>query len=405
MAKNRKKIIIAIIVLIIVAFFGLQYCTKQVEKTTSEGGMMKVHYYDENGNEITPDLTMSIVGGIPSVHFISFDILAKNTGTVPLENVRITSSSPTAFTNALSTTSKTLAVSPDFVLLWESSLIDPLPLEAASQPVQFCVSVDANYRTAAGGLSSAAQQSDCMGLTILPDTCSDGTPRGTCSPSKPSYCEKIVKFRTNVATGAQYDLAGNQIALDFDLDKIDLEAYLYSGVSTSIITACSTEIICTSTPLSPCKFNVKTREGFNVVYYSGGTYVCDTQRTRSVNFKSVGTLSTSITPVEPYKSNNQEVYSVEFIPKATICGCPEYYETTGETCIAPSCADGTLINTCVLPAPSSNLRYCDAATRVLIEKCGTCGCTTDYYGNPSTGCSGDTCLYQSYTGGFEIDVA
>jgi len=413
MPKDRKRGIIAVIIIIILLLLGLRYCTQQTtEETTSEGGMLQVHYYDANGNEIVPGTgeLMSIVGGTPKVHSIGFDINVQNTGAVPLENVRLTSSSPAEFTTSLSSaTPQTLAATDPppgpFTMLWQSDLIDPIPLEAYVQPVQFCVSVDADYRGGTGEVLVAGEKSDCLGLTILPDQCPDGTPRGECSPSTPFYCEKHVGFRTNVVA-SDYTDQTKWVAVDFDKDG-DLDSFTHRSTAPSG-TSCTISNDCGTVPTAECILGYSP-EGYKVVYYNdiGRIKVCDTVQDKAIQYEFGAGAELYLYSLEPYTSNGQEAIVVDFIKKASVCGCPQFQDVVGDDCVLQTCTDGTDVGTCINPPPGSNLRYCQGGTpNVLVEKCGTCGCTDDYYGNPSTGCDGsDLCTYQSYAGSFEVGVS
>lgn len=103
----------------------------------------------------------------------------------------------------------------------------------------------------------------------------------------------------------------------------------------------------------------------------------------------------------------QEYQQGNIIDKASVCECPVDYfvdPTNPDLCLLNACSDGTMVGQCVSPAPESNLRYCDS-TRMLIEQCMLCGCTSDYYGNPSIGCSvDDLCEYQDYSGTVDVSI-
>lgn len=100
------------------------------------------------------------------------------------------------------------------------------------------------------------------------------------------------------------------------------------------------------------------------------------------------------------------------VDKASQCGCPAGQAPNGEVCVDQECQDGTSLNTCASPTPSSNSRYCkQTGDSQLVEACQLCGCVDDYYGNPSIGCSNpgatdgtDTCLYTEYTGSITIGI-
>ena len=57
------------------------------------------------------------------------------------------------------------------------------------------------------------------------------------------------------------------------------------------------------------------------------------------------------------------------------------------------------------PTPGSvnSNTFCDPATATMIESCQNCVCY-DYYGNPSTSCDVNSCVYDDYAGGVIVDV-
>lgn len=87
--------------------------------------------------------------------------------------------------------------------------------------------------------------------------------------------------------------------------------------------------------------------------------------------------------------------------KASICGCPPGEGASGDACVPLTCSDGTLTGECSTTSTEGTYgayMFCDG-TQTLVPDCGQCGCTDDAHGNPSTGCSGSSCTFQSYTGG------
>lgn len=76
----------------------------------------------------------------------------------------------------------------------------------------------------------------------------------------------------------------------------------------------------------------------------------------------------------------------------------------GTTCNF-DCAGIPVGNCRTVPIPNVVTRntYCSPDTGLLEENCGFCGCY-DYYSNPSTGCDGSLCLFDSYGGSVDINL-
>lgn len=115
---------------------------------------------------------------------------------------------------------------------------------------------------------------------------------------------------------------------------------------------------------------------------------------------------TAIDSDKPKYCNHVDGSLPSIINKASICGCPVGYEISGENCVASTCSDGTAVGECSVNNEDNYgaYYYCNPS-KVLEPACNQCGCTDDYYGNPSTGCSGGSdpasCNYQTYQGELE----
>ncbi len=139
MSKQNKTIFWVIGIVVLVALI----INSQAPKEPGMVGL-NVHYY-KDGVEVFPTkgfLGFSIVtppGG--SFDQISLDISGTATG-VPFSNIRITDASPTAFKNALPSTTQSLLIGQS-KKLWTSGLMNTVQFETMAQPVRFRVDVSA----------------------------------------------------------------------------------------------------------------------------------------------------------------------------------------------------------------------------------------------------------------------
>ena len=140
MAKQNNMVfwIIGAVVIVILII------SSQIPKKTEMIGL-NVHYY-KDGVEVFPTkgfLGFSIVtppGG--SFDQISLNITGTATGEIPFSNIQITDATPTAFKNALPTTTQSL-LEGQSKTLWTSDLMDTVQFESMAQPVRFRVDVSA----------------------------------------------------------------------------------------------------------------------------------------------------------------------------------------------------------------------------------------------------------------------
>ena len=129
--KNQNTIFCIIGAVILVA----PIINSQISKETEMVGL-NVHYY-KDGVEVFPYKGLFSIVTPPGRSFdqISLDIAGTATG-VPFSNIRIVDTTPTAFKNALPSTSKSLTIG-ESKTLWASSLIDTIQFESMIQPVRF----------------------------------------------------------------------------------------------------------------------------------------------------------------------------------------------------------------------------------------------------------------------------
>jgi cysteine-rich repeat protein len=105
-----------------------------------------------------------------------------------------------------------------------------------------------------------------------------------------------VIFRTNAENGAY--ASGTWVAVDTNDDKV-LEGYDYTG-STGLLTTCKGTWL------------VNTTEGYGVYLDAGKVYVCKPSDGKYQYKKYYDASATAVTiavPIEPYASNDQEVYA------------------------------------------------------------------------------------------------
>lgn len=270
MADNKNIIIMGIIGVVIVAAFlifskSLTGGTIQSDDggpINEPGDILVISFYDANGNEISTRTDMvgrsaSIVDGVPNVYYVKFQVVVVNSGNVPLTNVRVSSSSPTALTNALSTPTVSLAVGQ--TVRWNSTLLNITQFESVT-PTLFAINVSSQAMSGEGAIinlvSRGTKSLSITGLTCpstnVPDnncdpnnkpkfclpggtalvdkasvcgcptgytvtgetcalpTCSDGTVVGQCTSQKPQYCNSGAVLVNNCATcGCPLDYYGN----------------------------------------------------------------------------------------------------------------------------------------------------------------------------------------------------
>ncbi len=316
MAKKKKKVgvIIGVIGLLTVLLVATAIF---IGGKLGEESFMSVKLFDKNKNpvgELTPG-TMSIVGGVPNVWYISILVTAThNLGDRDITNLQIISATPTELWVALPSTAYTL--SPGGTVEWESELIGVQQFEG--QTVEFSVVVEGDDEylqeviSNSGSISFTVEEETPVGFGVeigssvgepeIPaetemcgdDVCEGSETEMNCPEDcyvapPPASC--TVEFRTS-CTG-DYSGSGNcEIVMDRDNDGV-LECYTYNTYYSSFSVGQSTKI--TTTP-----------EGHNVYQYSADRIIIDIG---SNYIYQPGTCSvpTSLVPTEPYSSNGQEI--------------------------------------------------------------------------------------------------
>lgn len=191
-SDNRQKILmLGVVALAIFLFFGAgQGITKQ-EPINKPGDTLVVLLYDNDGNLINPATysfqTFSTVGGTPGVGFISFNTIVNNSGNVTLENVRVSSASPTALSQAYSGAAPRASLLVGQTHTFSSSLINVTQFEG--QTVTFRVNISTDYKSGEGATLSLLKSNNKT-LTITADICAGGVPWNQCdTANKPKYCQ------------------------------------------------------------------------------------------------------------------------------------------------------------------------------------------------------------------------
>ena len=266
MAKKRNAIVIIIVAMIIlivgvVIFLLLFFPSKsQTFSSQSEISGLQAKFYGIDGQPISNRIAQTGVARIgqspqAGIFYVSFDILASNTGDVLLENLANPTSSPPLFTEAIHNGGSVPPVISDLIVgqtnfpVWstdndcssnadcgtsEVCLVNRclMPIVDYNGIVPFELTMEADFKDAFGVQQPPVQDNVILELEFTPE---------------------ITIFRTNAITTAcsGYNTDGTWVAFDVDADG-DLEAF---GRRQG---GCN-EFDCTSPSINPYNINAVKR--------------------------------------------------------------------------------------------------------------------------------------------------
>lgn len=260
MNKNIK--VISIFAILVLLIGGGYFLYKTYVK--SNDGITINTYYDKNKVPIK-GLKQAIIGGVGGVQYVTLDVNAKNTDTVPLD-IKIVDATPSLFKSTLPVDIKT--VQPGDTVTWTSGLVDISSFVNTQTTFSVVLRASSSLRKSLDKPQSLTLTIDeepnaQFDVTINdPSGSSETNPGDTGTGTTGTNSD----FETNAVPGSYSEYkSGTWIRLDTDNNNI-LEEYTYA----STITAGA----CGGTPLS-----IQTPEGYSLNTYSGSSgfsiYICN----------------------------------------------------------------------------------------------------------------------------------
>jgi hypothetical protein len=177
--------------------------------------------------------------------------------------------------------------------------------------------------------------------------CTDGTPAGSCSASKPYFCNASLGLVENAsACGCPegYGAAGSSC----EKPKLCSDGTVGGECSGAKPLFCMDGILVGNATLCGCQDN----------YHVEGSRCTENAKCQD------GTYDGRCSPAKPFYCSNGT-----FVENAGICGCPEDYLAKGESCEKIiRCSDGTISGGCTANKPL----YCLNGT--FVSRSSICGC-------------------------------
>lgn len=196
MAKKNNTLTIAVILILLVGGYLIYNVQgRNVPDSTSEGGLqLNACVSDAEGNCLSePSLSVVTIGGnapIVGARYLTIFSTFTATGNVPVIDINSISSSQALYNSEIQnqmTTSFSLNQGETNEQSVTIDFTDPLVPNGVNT---FDMVISATFKDASGNDVPVSPQ-PVASISILKedDTCSDGTPWGSCSPNQPTYCE------------------------------------------------------------------------------------------------------------------------------------------------------------------------------------------------------------------------